>query len=109
MVDNGDSLVLSDDDLCLDINSVQEEAKEIDWDEIHDDEDGESPVSEITLKVEDFSPTIEIVDPILEDVRRVVALHKAQGLGGHLVPSDLKRYTVLSVEELEERLKMNGK
>lgn len=109
MVDNGDSLVLGEEDLCLDINEETEPNSQPNWDEIHDDEDGESPVTEITLKPEDFSPTIEIIDPVLEDVRRVVALHKSQGLGGHLVPSNLKRYTVLSVDELEERLKASGK
>jgi len=109
VVDNGDSLILDDDDLCEDINTVLDPADPIDWDEEHANEDGDSPVSEIKLKAEDFSPTIEIIDPILEDVKRVVALHKSQGLGGHLVPADLKRYTVLSVDELEERLKSHGK
>lgn len=91
---------------ALDINSIRDpnEENEVDWDAIHDNEDGDTPNLEVVLSEKDFSPPVESND-VLENVRRIVALHKQKGLGGHLVASEMKRYTVLSVEELEERLK----
>lgn len=101
-----EELNITVDEEVLDINSLRDpsDENEVDWDAIHDDEDGNTPNLEVVLSEKDFSPPVESND-VLENVRRVVAQHKAQGLGGHLVASEMKRYTVLSVEELEERLK----
>ena len=97
-----DELPFDLDDDILDINSIQdpEDAKDIDWDERRDDEEGDTPVSQVTINDKDISPSVTSGD-VLEKVRAVVALAKQKGLGGPLVASEMKRFTVLSVEELE--------
>lgn len=101
-----DELPFDLDEEIIDINSLRdpEDDKDIDWDEKRDDEHGDTPNSAVTINERDISPPVTSGD-VLEQVRRVVDLAKQKGLGGHLVASEMKRFTILSITELEGKYK----
>jgi hypothetical protein len=91
-------------ELPFDINSIPDPAEDlpVDYDAKRDDEDGDTPTEVVTLKEADFKTLESKKDP-LEEVLKVVEAHAKVGLGGPIVAAEMRKYCILSLEELESR------
>jgi hypothetical protein len=85
-----------------DFNGLSDPANDvaIDWDVVEAKEEADEPVEIVTLKAEDFISPATKMD-MVDIVQRVIQDHLKQPLGGELVATTLKQYTILTVQELE--------